>query len=419
MVAYNRATDLTTDHDQISRVIERLRHGHEVVEAALTHFFNDMQLAYGSREIPPHIQSTIDKLFSGTDLPPTRELPPTRIPDDALIIEDFRRALDYFDPNARDSDARFVTGFKVADDLLRLYTAIEYLRYLEGEKHLIFVTEQGLVGLPRAENGKTLADVAADARVAVHTIQTGGVPTHFDISRPYRMPVMEGRSWSEAFAMTDARELARRTGGMTSFYAYARKAVDRIDKATRFHYVLGYSPSNASWDGRYRRIHVRVNRPDVQVLFRHGYFARELLVPYDRRQFMTYNRMESAGSWAKQIKDIPVTLETSVSRQKRGISEVRVQASIDPAAIRFKEDGGQFVATIDVATSIGDAAQHLVGEHRQTLDLSLDAEGYERVKREGITYTAIITATKPARHVKVVVYDYAADKLGTVAKRLD
>jgi hypothetical protein len=396
-----------------------LRHGHEVVEAALNHYFNDMQLVYGSREIPPHIQSTIDKVFAGTDLPAVRELPPTRIPDDALLIDDFRRALDYFDPNARDSDRRLSTAFKVADDLLRLYTAIEYLRYLEGEKHLIFVTEQGLVGLTRAENGNTLADVAADARVAIHTIQTGGVPTRFDISAPFKMPVMEGRSWAEAFAVSDARELAKRTGGMTSFYAYARKGVDRIDRATRFHYLLGYSPTNANWDGKYRRIRVRVNRPDVQVLFRHGYFAREQLVPYDRRLFMTYNRMASAGSWARPIADIPVTLETDVRRQKGGVADVRVRAAIDPAAIRFTEDGGRFVATIDVATSIGDAAQNLVGEDRQTLDMTLDPAAYERVKREGITYTALITATKPPRHIKVVVYDYAADRLGTRAKRVD
>ena len=81
----------------------------------------------------------------------------------------------------------------------------------------------------------------------------------------------------------DLRALAGLTGGQVSIYTYASRAFDRLDRATRFHYVLGYYPANATWDGRERRIKITVGRPGVTVLHRHSYFAREDLVPYDRR----------------------------------------------------------------------------------------------------------------------------------------
>ena len=59
-------------------------------------------------------------------------------------------------------------------DLGSIYTGIEYLRFIEGEKRLLYVSTDGLF-LPRAEDDLSLAAVANDARVAIDTVQTGGL----------------------------------------------------------------------------------------------------------------------------------------------------------------------------------------------------------------------------------------------------
>src|SRR5207244_8175204 len=41
----------------------------------------------------------------------------------------------------------------------------------------------------------------------------------------------------------------------------------------RFHYLLGYSPSNESYDGKFRTISVKLSRAGLQVQTRQGYFA--------------------------------------------------------------------------------------------------------------------------------------------------
>src|SRR5262249_57662082 len=50
-------------------------------------------------------------------------------------------------------------------------------------------------------------------------------------------------------------------------------AFQRIQEDMRFHYLLSYTPSNENYDGRYRTISVKVNRPGVHIQTREGYFA--------------------------------------------------------------------------------------------------------------------------------------------------
>jgi len=54
----------------------------------------------------------------------------------------------------------------------------------------------------------------------------------------------------------------------------------------------------------------------------------------------------------------------------------------------------------------------------QNIDLKLTEESYQRMMREGISYTARIPVKGDARYVKVVVYDYGADIVGSVVAKL-
>jgi VWFA-related protein len=51
------------------------------------------------------------------------------------------------------------------------------------------------------------------------------------------------------------------------------KAFDVISEELRSQYVLGYSSTNTKRDGTFRKIKVEVNRPEVKILARKGYYA--------------------------------------------------------------------------------------------------------------------------------------------------
>jgi VWFA-related protein len=53
------------------------------------------------------------------------------------------------------------------------------------------------------------------------------------------------------------------------------RALDIIQQDTGTYYVLGYTPSNQKFDGKYRSISASVRRPDVKVRARRGYLAIE------------------------------------------------------------------------------------------------------------------------------------------------
>jgi hypothetical protein len=166
---------------------------------------------------------------------------------------------------------------------------------------------------------------------------------------------------------------------------------------------------------------VKVNRRGVTVLVRGGYFAREQLVPFDRRQFLTYHRVVSAGGYREELSDIALQLKASVGAGRDGGKDVLVDLRIDPSRIAFDDADGLRTATLNVTVYCGDRRQDMVCERWDTAELKFDPEGLERAKKEGVAYLARVPLNDPdadLRYVKVVVYDYVADILGSASVRV-
>src|SRR5262249_26220213 len=68
--------------------------------------------------------------------------------------------------------------------------------------------------------------------------------------------------------------MAEDTGGRAFFDANTFGQVfDRVVSDTSAYYVLGYTSSNATHDGRFRRVKVKTRRTDVKLEYRSGYYA--------------------------------------------------------------------------------------------------------------------------------------------------
>ena len=73
-----------------------------------------------------------------------------------------------------------------------------------------------------------------------------------------------------------ARKMAEDTGGReveVRGQKSLEKAFDEISEELRSQYVIGYYPTNDKHDGTFRKIKVDVNRADMRVLARKGYYA--------------------------------------------------------------------------------------------------------------------------------------------------
>jgi VWFA-related protein len=425
VLAYNRAYGLTTDRDGVLRLLESFRDRHEEIEARLDHWFSGLQLRFGSREVPPGLQAQIDALFEAAGLTGVRELAIGSYGADQF--DEFRRSMvgRLIDGDLDPSDD-FINPREGYDDIRNLFAGIEFLRYLEGEKHIVFLSERGLAlpGKRQNESGGTFfgveaqrqyddfAHLAADARVTISTVQVGGIPGSWARNLGTMIP-------TETFLVArDNRAVANITGGMASFNKYANEAVDQLDRATRFQYLLGYYPEDTTSDGRFRSIRVAVNRPGVTTLYRQGYLSQEELVPYDRRAFMSHSRIMAAATDYRFIRDIRVTL--SEPRISGGADDrsLEVDVQIDPRPLAFADVEGAKVAALHVAVFVGNRGEDLLGEQWDVLDLRLDPDSYARLQRENLAHTVRVSFTGAPRHVKVVVYDYRGDRIGTAEREI-
>jgi VWFA-related protein len=73
-----------------------------------------------------------------------------------------------------------------------------------------------------------------------------------------------------------AHKLAEETGGRMIAVRSEKKlleAFDEISEELRSQYTLGYYPTNAARDGKFRKIKVETNNHDLKVLARKGYYA--------------------------------------------------------------------------------------------------------------------------------------------------
>ena len=414
--AYSRATAFTTDHGRVARVIERYRKENDTLERDIRFAMSGLAAVYGSRELPKSLKARVDAIFSDAGSLPTTAPGLSGKPANADRMQnDIREAQEATLQAALDAakgtggspgapeplpaldwsafDAFVAQNVQTMQDAGNLYAAIAFMQRIEGEKHLVFVTEYGL-NLPRYDDDRALARVAADSRVAIDVLQTGGIV--------------------DALTAGALRTLSELTGGMASISEYSRPALERLDVATRSGYVLGYYPSNARWDGAFRSITVKVNRPGVTLVYRRGYNARVVAPGFDGLEYATRFRMEGAATFAEDVKDIGVTLTASLATVDKQ-TFVDVSAQIDAAAIRFENSDGVNVGRITIAVVPMDAKRTIIGGKykRQVAHLNYDDETLALVRRIGIPYDARLPVPAGTRFVRVIVYDPLADRVGS------
>jgi hypothetical protein len=322
-------------------------------------------------------------------------------------------------------------------DIQNIYTAIEYLRYMEGEKHLLFFTENGLF-LPRLENDKSIAAMANDARVTIDTFKTGGVYLNMEIqtsagisaaSRPNQSrgqsnipapspaPARRGLnlgSVSRSFALMSLQNVARMTGGIASISGDISTALNQLNKITTGEYLIGYYPKNTNFNAAYRRIEVRVNRPGLKVSSRRGYYGRESLVPFDREEFITYSRIAAAGAYREEVKDLRFKATAREDNSSPEKPEIQIDLLIDPNSVPFQTAGEVHQGKLSITIFYGDSRGHYLGDSWEILEMNLKEDTYQKVMREGIPFSFRIPMRAPDESMKVVLYNYRTDKVGSL-----
>ena len=182
--------------------------------------------------------------------------------------------------------------------------------------------------------------------------------------------------------------------------------------------MLGYYPPTPAFDGKFRTITVKVNRPGATVVYRRGYFSRPPSRPFDREAMTIYSRITSAANEQTAIADIPLKVTATLNRNADK-PRAEVKLTIDSNRLSFVRRDDQNVATIELAGFLLTEKGRLVGQFWKAFELSYIDERLVEIKRDGVQMTFDVSVEAPPGHVKMVVYDTKADLLGSLYSKVE
>jgi VWFA-related protein len=164
--------------------------------------------------------------------------------------------------------------------LRSLTYVVRNLSGLEGRKTLLLLSE-GLLMDDARSNLPMVAGQAARAGVTIYCLDARGTAARGGAS-PAADPTVHGGGLSGVGDTSDEALdiLAAETGGLTiRRIDDFRRAFGEVGTDTSTYYVLAYTPDNATVDGKYRRITLKLKREGLTVRARRGYVATPLPPP--------------------------------------------------------------------------------------------------------------------------------------------
>jgi hypothetical protein len=129
------------------------------------------------------------------------------------------------------------------------------------------------------DNPDDLIDALTLSRVAVYPMDARGLqtPPQFEAANSGgRAPRGShlGFEGAQAFQHMDLDTIAEATGGRAYYNTNGLKEViTGIVESGSNYYTLAYATTNKTWDGQFRHIKVKLDRPGVRVQYRQGYYA--------------------------------------------------------------------------------------------------------------------------------------------------
>ena len=184
----------------------------------------------------------------------------------------------------------------------------------------------------------------------------------------------------------------------------------QVQKDTSAYYVLGYTSANHLKDGRFRRLKVTVNRADVKLEFRRGYYADRDYEHMNRTDRET--RLEDELAAELPATDVAVYAGVAYFRQDDSHYYLQVSLVVPGSQIPFVQEKDKDNATLDIIGQVTEGdGKFRVGQQRDTVKLAVDSG--QQVRRKNIQYNTSFILPPGNYHLKFIVRENQSGKMGS------
>jgi len=340
-----------------------------------------------------------------------------------------------------DMEARMLTGFEVLErdqagysQVNSLYAIIEAMKRLPGRKSIVLFSEG--VSIPPAVQRLFLGviDAANRANVSIYTMDAAGLratSTQAEIRdevnaagdrnlNPRRnnvvnAPMTKGLEKNEDVLKQDPHtglgELAQSTGGLLFENTNnLRQGFERIDTDLRNYYLVGYTPANPTYDGKFRNIVVKVKRPGVTIAARKGYFAVR------DTGGAPVNTWEAPALAALDARPVPNAFPFRASAlvfpasDKPGLIPVIVNLKTAPMSFLTTEDQKGFKSDFAIITRFVDSQGKVVRKVSQHYEMAGGPEQLEIAKNSDVIFYREPILPPGVYTMETIVFDNPSKK---------
>jgi VWFA-related protein len=311
--------------------------------------------------------------------------------------------------------ASYQTDMRVRYTMEALQSIARSLAGFPGRKNLIwisesfplnispdFTVEQGAEFSGLRSYGSDIAktaDTLIGSQVAIYPVDARGLvgPAFFSAAssgrdrygralRGSRMADQLARDSSQLNAAHDAMNLlADRTGGK----AYYNR--NDLDAAIRnsvedgsVYYMLGYYPDNKDWNGKFRKLEIKVNRGGVKLRHRQGYYA---INPKGYRNINPKERNKELGDALLLGSPTSTALFFQAAvfpPSEQAKNKTTIKYGIDPHALVFeREDDNLEHASVECVVQAYTEKGKLVNSITSKEEAALKPETFKKVLQTG------------------------------------
>jgi VWFA-related protein len=199
-------------------------------------------------------------------------------------------------------------------------------------------------------------------------------------------------NWTGGFVVSDTNDMAKR--------------LSLVDEELRTYYLMSYVTTNQNLDGKYRRIEVKLKRPDLIVQSRKGYYAATSsasLADFEAAAVAALNNSPAA---------LPVKAMALLFPQATPVARAPVMAQIPSEAITFVEDKAAKTWTTDfrLIVSVKNRENQEVKNLSQQFRLTGPLDKLAEAKRNGLSYYREAELPTGAYEIEIIAHDAPSAK---------
>jgi VWFA-related protein len=236
----------------------------------------------------------------------------------------------------------------------------------------------------------------SSAQVSIYPVDARGLSISLDIDSQETM-----------------REMARETGGRA--YVNQNEIKDGVNRAfedSAAVYTIGYYPENKKYDGKYRQLKVKLNRPGTEIFHRRGYYAID---PTQLKGYKPETEVAAALVDAAPSTQVSFTAQVkSPSENNSAKGKLGVTFLVDAATVSAEDASNGKHLNVVFYTTIYSRDGRMLASSSQKVDQTFDAATYQQILGHGLMLHMDLDPKPGNNEVRLAVQDAHTGLVGTL-----